>query len=58
MGPCQLTDSVQQEFVGLITTPCTFVSSEKDVPPDVLFVYGKNAPVKMHQARLERKLSS
>jgi hypothetical protein len=58
MDPSQLTDTVQQEFVGLITTHCTFVSSEKDVPPDVLFVYGKNAPVKMHQARLQRKLSS
>ena len=50
--------SVEDEFVHLLTTSCTFVPSATLVPSDVLFVYGKNAPIRLHQQQLAQQLQS
>ena len=47
--------ATEQEFVHLLTTHCRFVSAENLAPSSALFVYGRNAPVRLLQARLRRR---
>lgn len=49
---------IEDEFVQLLTTSCTFVNSADKVPSDVLFVYGKNAPIRLHEQQLAQHLQS
>ena len=48
----------EKEFVHLLTSHCSFVPTETSAPTDALFVYGRNAPVRMLQARLRRRMSN
>ncbi len=58
LPPDQLAShETQQEFVDLLTANCTFVTAENLAPSDALFVYGRNAPVRLLQARLHRRMS-
>lgn len=48
----------KQTFVSLLTTYCSFIHPD-DVDKeneDTLFVYGKNAPIRLHQQSLYRRL--
>ena len=56
LPPDRLASPVtEQEFVNLLTTHCRFVPTENLAPSSALFVYGRNAPVRLLQARLQRR---
>ena len=58
MNPQQLAvQTIEDEFVALLSTHCNFVDSADKVPPGALFVYGKNAPIQALQHQLEQQLA-
>jgi hypothetical protein len=47
---------IKEEFINLLTTHCNFVRSEDEVTSGALFVYGKNAPVRLLLERHHRTI--
>ena len=48
--------AIENEFIDLLVTNCTFIPSIDQAPTDALCVYGKNSPVRIHQRELQQSL--
>jgi hypothetical protein len=59
LPPHLLTDDVKEEFISLLINECNWVESDDDesIPPNSLWVYGKNAPIRLQEKKLFEKLS-
>lgn len=55
-----LTKDIEEEFVNLLVTCCSWVENDTDptIPPNALFVYGKNEPIRQQEQKLFSKLQS
>lgn len=52
----KLTPTIKEEFISLLIDNCSWEKDETHVPPNALFVYGKNKPIREQEKRLFKKL--
>jgi hypothetical protein len=59
MSPSELQEEgIRDEFVTLLVQTCTFVRSLSDpkIPDDILFAFGKHAPIKAQEKRILKRI--
>jgi len=52
------TQQIKEEFIGLLLMFCTWVDSFDKCPPNALFVFGKNEPIRREEERIFEHLKT